>query len=301
MRIIHSVNDVLEHGLRAVGCCIRDSEKQNILQFKKHYGPHPVVLTSQWADLCEFGYLSHDEKKEWGFLMFLLAHHFLWAYPKNAAILATTFPKISNRKSYGKHLWKWIKHIASLKDRKIVWDPRLDDPNAELVVLSVDGVDFRTWERKHHHYNIDTAAASHKFKHCAAKYEIVVSVWDSKVVHVAGPFPGGTHDLEMFRQSGLKEKLISTNKMAVADRGYVTQVLNEKPYFCVPDLFDSKALSKFKTRARLCHETLNGRLTKYSSLAQLFRHGFEEHKHVLEAVLVTTQYAMEHGSPLFET
>jgi hypothetical protein len=44
-------------------------------------------------------------------------------------------------------------------------------------------------------------------KHAAAKYEVVLAVHRAKVVHIAGPFKGGTHDLEMFGQGGLKEKL----------------------------------------------------------------------------------------------
>jgi hypothetical protein len=37
-------------------------------------------------------------------------------------------------------LWKWIKKIAALKAKKIVWDDSLNDPpNTHIFVFSVDG------------------------------------------------------------------------------------------------------------------------------------------------------------------
>jgi hypothetical protein len=45
---------------------------------------------------------------------------------------------------------------------------------------------------------------------------------------------------------------------------------------------------------------MNGRLKCFGSLsAQAFRHGFDKHKFVFEAVVVTVQYQMDDGSPIF--
>jgi hypothetical protein len=62
----------------------------------------------------------------------------------------------------------------------------------------------------------------------------------------------------------------------------------------------SKELEKFKRRARLRHETFNGRLKCFGSLsAQTFRHGIDMHKFVFEANIVTVQYQVDNGSPIF--
>jgi hypothetical protein len=145
--------------------------------------------------------------------------------------------------------------------------------------------------------------------HAATKYEIAMAVNRPKCVHIAGPFKGGTHDLEMFRQGGLKEKLQALNvklrnfrriKLAIVDRGYSSNKADEKNLLSVPNSMGSKELEKFKSRARLRHETFNGRLKCFGSLsAQMFRHGIDKHKFVFEAVVVTVQYQMDNGSPIF--
>jgi hypothetical protein len=114
----------------------------------------------------------------------------------------------------------------------------------------------------------------------------------------------------MFRRGGLKEKLQALNvkirnfrriKLTIADRGYRSKKADEKNLLPVPNLMGSKEeLERFKSRARLCQETFNGRLKLFGSLsAQMFRHGFDKHKFVFEAVVVTVQYQMDSGSPIF--
>jgi hypothetical protein len=66
-----------------------------------------------------------------------------------------------------------------------------------------------------------------------------------------------------------------------------------------PDNMDSKELNNFKSRARLRHETFNGRLKFFNSLTHTFKHGFDNHRFVIEAVVVTVQYQMDNGSPIF--
>ena len=75
-----------------------------------------------------------------------------------------------------------------LKGKKITWDESLDSAETEMFVVSADGVDFRTWEKKHPLYNIDRKACSHKFKSCAAKYLVVLSIHDARVVMISGPY-----------------------------------------------------------------------------------------------------------------
>ena len=273
------------------------------------------MLADQWNDLRvdnnlpTYLRLNKKEKTEKGLKRFFVAHFFLWAYPKNASMLASRF-KICDKYCKGQPLWKWVRRIAALKSKKIVWDKNMANASKmEIFCLTVDGTDFKINEPKHKTVPIDNGMCSHKMKHAAAKYEIAMAVNSPKCVHMAGPFKGGTHDLEMFRRGGLKEKLQALNvkirnsqrtKLAIADRGYSSKKADEKNLLSLPNSMGSKGLERFKSRARLCHETFNGRLKFFGSLsAQMFRHGFDKHKFVFEAVVVTVQYQMDNGSPIF--
>lgn len=67
---------------------------------------------------------------------------------------------------------------------------------------------------------------SHKFKHGAVKYEIAMSLLEPQCAWINGPFDGGMHDLTIFREKGLKEKL-KRWKMAIVDRGYTSDEKEE--------------------------------------------------------------------------
>eukprot|EP00957_Ditylum_brightwellii_P196828 14996141-Ditylum_brightwellii.AAC.1 len=61
-------------------------------------------------------------------------------------------------------------------------------------------------------------------------------------------------------------------KLVIADSGYQTsqkseEMLSTPSYFDDPDLFD------FKSRARLRHETLNGRMHHFKCMSDTFRNG----------------------------
>jgi hypothetical protein len=105
--------------------------------------------------------------------MFLVAHHWLWTYPKNTKILGARF-RLSEGYCRGKPLWHWIGKFASLKAKKIVWDPSLDSSDTEIFVISIDGTDFKTWEKKRETMPVDIGQMSHTFNHGAIKYEIAM-------------------------------------------------------------------------------------------------------------------------------
>lgn len=90
---------------------------------------------------------------------------------------------------------------------------------------------------------------------------------------------------------------ILRGKRAVADRAYRGE---KKRYTSVPNATDEEELRKFKARARMRQETFNARIKNFKVLDERFRHGFEKHKAVFEAVCVICQYQLENGSPLFE-
>jgi hypothetical protein len=44
--------------------------------------------------------------------------------------------------------------LAKLKAKKIVWDPSFDDPNSQVFIVSVDGMDFKVWEKSTQLYRL---------------------------------------------------------------------------------------------------------------------------------------------------
>jgi hypothetical protein len=73
----------------------QDPTKNDIKLFKKHYGSDPAVLARMWHDMGETIMLEtgttiiadSKDKTEKGFKSFLIATHFIWAYPKNGEML----------------------------------------------------------------------------------------------------------------------------------------------------------------------------------------------------------------------
>jgi hypothetical protein len=297
---------VQERGLEIMGVRKGRKNKQALLvEFHKHYGSSPLDVADCWFDLCywkdESGktLLEEKEKSEKGFKRYLAVHYWLWCRPKNANLFASRFG-VSIDYCQGKQFWLWVERIAALAKKKIKWDPRLDSSSTQKFAISSDGVDFKLWERQHELYPYDSQAMSHKFRSCAAKYIIALSVYEPKCVFIEGPFRGGKPDLDMFRESGLMQKLIENEKVCIADRGFRSKVAKEQQCFALPDYMDAGTeLYNMKSRARLRQETWNGRLKHFGSLSQTFTYGFVKHGIVLRAVAVLIQYQMDNGSPIY--
>jgi hypothetical protein len=304
--MILSPNDVLKRGLEIMGIWEpTKSKKALLLQFHKHYGSSPRDVAACWFDLCYWKgslgktLLDENEKSQRGFKRMLAAHYWLWCRPKNAHVFASRFGVCIDYVQ-GKHFWKWVERIASLTEKMIVWDKSLESKDAAFFAISADGVDFKLWERQHKLYPYDTTAMSHKFRSCAAKYIIALSVYEPKCVFIEGPFRGGKPDLEMFVESGLMKKMQANGKVCIADRGFRSKIPREQKCFALPDYMDAgKELYNTKSRGRLRQETWNGRLKHFNALSQTFTHGFEKHGIVLRAVAVLVQYQMVHGSPIY--
>ena len=288
----------------------RWSQKSKVTEFHKLYGSSPLDLADQWYDLCYGEYLDNKialqekEKNEKGFRRFMMTHYWMWEYPKNARIFSKD-SGICERYCRGKPHWIWLERIGALKVKKIVWPKNKPD---EFIPFSVDGVDFIINEEPHPTLERDPGGMSHKIKHYAAKYEVVLATQQSKCIHIAGPFKGAVHDLTMFRRSGLKEKLQKWNAkvgdnirhvcLCLADRGYITS-RNDEDVFAIPNGHDEPETASFKSRGRLRHETFNARLKFFSCLRCQWHHGFKKHGLAFEAVCVTVQYQMDNGSPIF--
>jgi hypothetical protein len=243
--------------------------------------------------------MMDSEKSEKGFKMFLIAHNFLWAYPKNAQLLATSFG-VCERQVQGENLWRWVRRIAALKGLKIVWpEDEYNDPESQTFIISVDGTDFKVWERKHPTMTLDKGQYSHKFNHGGLKYEIAIDVYRARVVWISGPHRAGMHDKRVYVEGGLRDK-IPQGKKVITDRVYGAQAEPEDyAKLSLPNPMDTPELANFKARVRARHETFNGRLKFFSSLNDTYHHSWANHVHVFEAVAVTVIYHMDNGAEIF--
>lgn len=226
-----------------------------------------------------------------------MAHYYLYNYPRSDAVLSTVF-NITSRYCRGIHLWRWIEIIHNLKELKIRWDPVLDDPNSEIFAISVDGTNKMTYEKKHELLNKDPSMFDNKHNCAGWKWEVALSVFRPQVVWVSGPHKASKHDKTIWRE-GLKYRL-ADGKVAIVDRGYETSQPDERDKVSTPNSLDSEELANFKTRARLRHETFNGRLCDFKILYNKFRHSEDKQKLAFYAVCVTVQYQMDNGSPIFD-
>eukprot|EP00978_Attheya_sp_CCMP212_P014985 scaffold38476_cov42-Attheya_sp.AAC.2 len=117
--------------------------------------------------------------------------------------------------------------IATLKALKIRWDPVLDNPDSEIFIISVDGIDKKMWEPTNHpRYNVDKGVFSKKFAHAAQTFEIGLSIYRNKIVWISGPHRAGQGDLVIFRQ-GLNLR-IAKGKLVVVDLGYQSSEPDEQ-------------------------------------------------------------------------
>jgi len=252
--------DLLE-GVKPQGKIVKWQEEV----FHAHYGSSSETIANMWNDLClteiPEAKLKASEMSKTGFKRFMMAHYFLWINPKNAIVFGSRFD-VCERMARGYPVWKWVEKLKALSKKVIFWSKDLDAVNTATRILSVDGVDFRTWEQRHERYNMDRGDCSHKHNHGAAKYEIGIHLWKPQCVWISGPHRGGKHELEIFRE-GLKQK-VKPWKKVIADRGYKSE--EEKLIFSLPSTTDTKENNEFKRRARLRHETFNGRLKNFAIL-----------------------------------
>lgn len=269
-------------------------------EFKKHFGASTIALADQWHDIVISSKPEdrlEGKKGTKGFTMFLAAHHFLWGYPDNSESLARRF-RINEKYARGEHLWKWIRKIAALKKKKIVWPKRFDTDNSEIFIITMDGTDCPIWEPKHPHLPVDKSYYSKKKNRAGLKYLLAISVYDAKVVFMDGPFKAGS-ELGMFRHK--LKGMIRPGKKVLCDGGFPPKSESEMNMLALPHPgYGGQAFRNFKSRARLRHETFNKLLKCYDCLSNIFRHGIEKHKIAFEAICITCQYVMDNGDPIYD-
>jgi DDE superfamily endonuclease len=141
---------------------------------------------------------------------------------------------------------------------------------------------------------MDTSFYSHKLHQPGVNYEIGLSIFQNKCVWVNGPFPASKHDVTVYKMpNGLQDK-IPNGKKVIGDEGYRgSNVSTSNPE-------DTAAVKKFKSRAKLRHETFNAKIKTFRSVSERFNRSLNRHQSVFEAVCVIVQYQLENGSTLYE-
>lgn len=263
-------------------------------RFRGHFGADPHVIAQIWEDLQT---TTHDEaridptRRNLQHLFWTL--HFLKRYPKS--IEAETMWKVSEN-TYVLKVWHYLEKLRALKAVKLGWP--LDNFGDDIWIGTVDGTHFRNQEIAHPEIPKDPSIFSFKHQSPGFNYEIVVALRESKIIWFSGPYEAGDwNDIKIFGKKGLKDKLKSLGKKVIADKGYK----GCPRLISLPNSYDSKKVSQFKSRARCRHEKLNGKIAEFECMNNAgFRHTKEKLQACFEAVAVIVQYKMEMGEPLYD-
>lgn len=292
--IIYTIDEVLKISLEQIGYSKRQiarSPKKNKARFEQLFGCPPRVCAAIWEELQtttnEHAFLPQKGRI---FRYFLITLHHLKQYPTEQAREALWHVS----ESWGR---KWIQYflsrIRALKQQKIKWPDNLGD---DIWCMTVDGTHFRIEEPRHKKLSQDRRYYSHKTGSAGLNYELGISLSESQLIWMNGPFPAGENDISVFKRHGLYAHLTSTGRKAIGDMGYrgIPEVLS------TPNTADKKAVAKFKSRALKRHETFNGMIKTFACMRECFRHGVERFGEHFEAVAVICQYKIEQEQPLFE-
>jgi len=179
-------------------------------------------------------------------------------------------------------------HVLSFQ---IVWPA---DWKTEFII-SVDGVHCPFHEVQHPTLSKDPAWFSHKFKGPGVAYEFALSIYDSQLVWMRGPYKASVSDKAIYNRE--LKAMIPDGCLVVADGGYQDK---KDPALATPNPRDPPELLTFKARARMRQEAFHSRLKRFECLKTKFRHSAQHHKACCEAVCVIIQYEIELGAPLFD-
>lgn len=297
-RVVYTSGQICQRGLELVGISeqrIANWKLESLVDsFVTHFGSHPRVYRKIWLALQD----THNNEARVGpdhlnLDYFLISLYFLKLYPTQSQMVAK-FDVC--RMTLDNWIWYYLKKIQALKEEKIVWP---EGQNLPYFLLSVDGVHCKCFERPTPSLNKDKKYYSHKSNSPALSYEVALSIYQSNIIHINGPFRAGTRDLTIFRNQ-LQHKIPPGSK-AIADNGYHADDLRECIAF--QNSHAPKAVRKLMQRARARHETLYTRMKTFKVLAERFRckHADRDvrHKTCFEAVAVVQQFQMENGFPLF--
>jgi len=171
-----------------------------------------------------------------------------------------------------------------------------------LLGFTVDGIHYRITEPR----PFSTRYSSHKMgKKAGLTYAFIISTVRDKIVAILGPYPAGTHDLEVFRKElkamiESKQAARGTKCKVLADDGY--KALEFYNLLSYRNELDPKDIAWFKDRALSRHERFNGLTKNFKTMKSIFHHDrgntngqHNRHKECLEAICVALQYELDLG------
>ena len=297
---IYTSDEILELGLKYLGWDETNMTSRLTTQTKKDrfrglYGSDPHVAAQMWADLqtttVEAARIDPSKRN---LQHYCWAMHFLKKYP-NSSIEAEQMWKVSEN-TYVEHSWYYVQKLRALKAVKLCWPS--DNFGDDIWIGTVDGTHFHNQEIAHPYIPKDPSIFSFKHQSAGFNYEIVVALRESKIVWFSGPHEAGDwNDIKIFAHKGLRAKLKRLRKRVIADKGY----RGYPKLISLPNSYDTKEVSKFKSRARCRQEKLNGKIAEFECMNNIgFRHSKAKLQACFEAVAVIVQYKMEMGEPLYD-
>ena len=162
----------------------------------------------------------------------------------------------------------------------------------------MDGVNCMTFERCHPDFYRDTEKYDHKLNGCGLNYDIGMHLFQDGLIWINGPYKSGdNNDRGNFVEHVLRDKLKTIVKKALGDKIYNGNP-NEISTF---NAFDCDEVTKFKARAQMWHDKLNGKMKEF----QLIQVNFvipddETCAAEFEAIAVLVQFRLERGEYLFD-
>jgi len=296
--IIYTPDEIMAMGFELAGFDRHRQKvkrKTNLDRFRGAYGSAPVVVACIWEGLLTTSNPEAriDCKAAKHIDRFLLALHFLKVYPterREAGIFG-----VDKTTTWSWH-WYFIEKIQALKKEKIVWPEEWTNGGDDIptFLYSVDGTHCCINEPKHLTESKNPKFYSPKHHKAAVNYEVALSLWEPRVIHLEGPMKAMVHNVTTFRKE-LKEKT-PAGKRGIGNKGY----RGERGVISTPSSHDTAKVRRFKSCARARQETFNAQIKFFGCLAQRFRHGIEKHQQCSEAICMIVQYQMENGSPVFD-
>ena len=138
---------------------------------------------------------------------------------------------------------------------QIVWPscwtpghPNFGNEDVPVFLMTVDGVHCRMQEPRHETKSKDTTFYSHKFKTSGLDYELGISVFNSALVWMNGPFKASRHDITVFRKAGLQLQIPEGHRI-IGDNSFDGEPL----LISTPNPYDAVELRRFNPV--LVHDT----------------------------------------------
>jgi hypothetical protein len=161
-------------------------------------------------------------------------------------------------------------------------------------LMTIYGTDFRVPQKGLPKKG--NAFASHKYAgKSALRYELGISIFGGNLVWIQGSYPAGKYtDIIIFNK--VLTNFLEPGERVEADDGYRGHA--DKIKCPKNDANPTKNLA-MQGRARVRHETFNGRLKNWGILSQVFRHHISLHGDDFRTCAVLMQLAIDNGEPLF--